>query len=153
MPTESASSSPEASEPAPTPEPWEAKTDDGAVAFVRHWFDLLNVARLEGETEPLLGVSTKDCATCNNVAELAQRLHQPGGIYDSKPWQILQISSPTKYDPPAWQVAVRVLQPAARVKLPDEKKVHETARGRKTLAATFFWRGDQWKMHEVAPVE
>ena len=55
--TPKSSSSPSASA-AIEKEPWEEKTDDGAVAFVEHWLEVFNEMQRDGDQDDLRALST-----------------------------------------------------------------------------------------------
>ena len=67
-------------EPSPSPSPtestsepsepkaWEVKSEEGAVAFAKHWIDVFNEAAATGETEELTSLTGP---TCQIVSELS----------------------------------------------------------------------------------
>jgi hypothetical protein len=81
-PSVSPSPSPSSTAPTPPPLPDAARKDTkaGAVAFVRHYVELLNYAQFTGEVRPLEEVSAKTCETCNSVAQVIDDLYAKGGM-------------------------------------------------------------------------
>jgi Family of unknown function (DUF6318) len=55
-----------------------AATAEGAAAFVRSWFDLLNRATATGDTLPLDAVSTPDCRPCKAVVRAVRSAYDGG---------------------------------------------------------------------------
>lgn len=139
--------SPTASETTAAPEPWEEQTEDGAIAFAEHWFDLLNAARLEFQTEPLAEASTPECATCSNYVSLIDKWRANGTTYVSKPWRLEQVGIISS-ERSAVRLGLRVFRPIEEIATPDG--VVEKNRGtRATYDATFHWVQGAWRMHEM----
>ncbi|MFP5335298.1 MAG: DUF6318 family protein [Actinomycetes bacterium] len=68
-------------EPTMPPEARE-QTAEGAAAFVRYWFDLVNYGYATGDTEPLELLSHPDCATCKSIADQINGRYGKGGRFD-----------------------------------------------------------------------
>ncbi|UUZ60584.1 DUF6318 family protein [Nocardioides sp. B-3] len=140
-------SSPTASETTAAPEPREEQTEDGAIAFARHWIDLLNDARLEFETEPLANASTPECATCSNYVSLIDEWQSDGTTYVSKPWRIEQVGVISS-EADAVELGLRIFRPVEEITSPVGE-VEKNRGTRATYAATFHWGDSGWRMHEL----
>ncbi|MEO5665487.1 MAG: DUF6318 family protein [Nocardioides sp.] len=140
--------SPTASETTAPPEPWEAQTEDGAIAFAEHWIDLLNAARLdETGTEGITDASTPQCASCSNIAQIIDGWQSDGIAYKSKPWTIEQVAVISS-EPKEARVGLRILRPREMLTESDGSVVRKDA-SRATYAATLEWRSGSWLMHEL----
>lgn len=66
---------------APPPLPVEAQAADvdGAAAFIRHYFDVVNYAYRTGDVAPLDAISAEGCASCLNVLDRAVQGNASGG--------------------------------------------------------------------------
>jgi hypothetical protein len=57
-----------------------AATPDGAQAFVRYWFDVLNFATATGDTAPLDTASSPACTTCVGASTAIRAVYAGGGV-------------------------------------------------------------------------
>lgn len=136
-------------EPSEEPQPWELKTNKGAVAFAEHWIDLLNDARLRADFAPLEHASTRSCETCASFLSILEQLHSPGGVYQSKPWKVEQTGVIAGVANGSAKIAVRVRAPAERVKTPTDEKVRRHAGTTDTYEATLVWGESGWRMSKL----
>lgn len=133
-----------------TPRAWEEHSEDGADAFVRHWIDLFNDARLEdGSTQALLRASTEGCATCSNFADHIERWREQGVMYQSEPWTVFQIGT-ISYSPREVSFIVGVRQPKEVIQSPGHSQ-EQNAAAEKNLRFTLRW-SHRWLTHEIAPM-
>jgi len=84
---------------APPEMPPEARegTPEGAGAFARHWFQLVNFAYLTGDTEPVKDLSHPDCKSCVSIAEQVDDHVARGGTFAGGNIEITA-ASPTSLD-------------------------------------------------------
>ena len=61
------------------PEEARQETAEGLLAFVDHWFQLVNYAYQTGDVEPLKAVTPPDCGVCGGVFETAPAAYADGG--------------------------------------------------------------------------
>lgn len=91
-PPPSPSASPIASSPSPTapalPDAARANTKAGAVAFVRHYVDLINHAQATGDVGALAAVEDNRCSSCRSVRRNLKALYESGGSIDAGEWRV-----------------------------------------------------------------
>jgi hypothetical protein len=80
-------SSPSATTPASTtpsppvmPDAAKANTKAGAVAFVKHYIDLVNYAQATGHVDVLAGVEDPGCESCANGRNALAKIYDAGGV-------------------------------------------------------------------------
>lgn len=90
-PSATPSTSPSAS-PSPTapvmPDAARENTKAGAVAFVRHYVDLINHAQATGDTKALAAVEDSRCRSCQSVRRHLRELYAGGGSIRSGDWRV-----------------------------------------------------------------
>ncbi|GAA2070215.1 hypothetical protein GCM10009821_03940 [Aeromicrobium halocynthiae] len=75
--------------PAPTmPAQAREDTDEGRVAFVAHWIDMLNYASETGQTDELEKLSAAACAGCLEYINLYQDTYEAGGFVEGAQWEV-----------------------------------------------------------------
>jgi len=91
-PTTSAPSPPATSSPTPTPAaptiPPEATehSADGAAAFVKYYYSLINYAAVTGDTSHLESASGNDCRACERLVKRYAALYAEGGHSEDPQW-------------------------------------------------------------------
>src|SRR5262245_60428107 len=75
----------------PDPEAWEVKSEKGAYAFVRHWIETLNQSGQDGNTTPLMAVSSQTCTSCKNLVDYIDEVYGNGGSIEGSGWKILSL--------------------------------------------------------------
>lgn len=147
--------SPSPTSASPTPdeaEPWEEKSDEGAVAFVEHWIGLFNTARATGNTGPLADASTEQCETCSNFVALTDRIYGEGGSVKTDGWTVARVgqlpqTGSTSVVPISVDQAPQVLQESA------EATPQRNPGGRVGMTATVRWTTSGWKMDRLDLVQ
>lgn len=76
------------------PDEAKAETDLGAVAFVKHWFALLNYGYRTGQTAPLDALTEPECAGCDSFRSTIRQLNVDGSVALSDPLLIETVNSP-----------------------------------------------------------
>lgn len=61
------------------PDAAKENTKAGAVAFVRHYVDLINYAQATGDVEPLAAAEDTGCASCAKGRETLSEIYRAGG--------------------------------------------------------------------------
>jgi hypothetical protein len=84
-PTPSVSATPS---PPALPEAAKANTKAGAIAFVRHYVDLINYLQATGDEAPLQAESADDCRSCNAVIKAANSIYEGGGHVEGGTWMV-----------------------------------------------------------------
>ena len=89
-PTPSASASPTA----PTlPASARARSKAGAVAFARHYVQLINYAGASGDTVPLQGNSLTSCVKCHDLSKGIDKIYDSGGFIAGGGWKVVAARS------------------------------------------------------------
>lgn len=144
------------STPSPTasaePEPWEVRSQAGAVAFVKHWFDAFAVA-MEGDTSELVMLSSSRCKTCTQFAARLDSIYASGGFYKSRGWRVLQAVPTDGLPPNQAHVVVRVLRPAEKYRDDARSAVHSNPNSRATYGADLQWADGSWRMARLVLVQ
>lgn len=95
----SASSSPSESPTASTapslPADAEENTKAGAIAFVKHYVDLVNHLQFKGDATPLRQASAKSCVKCKGVADGLVGLYANGGHVEGGAWVVTNARADT----------------------------------------------------------
>ena len=131
------------------PEPWEERTDDGAVAFVEHWIDEFNAMRASGDTQTLDQISTSDCESCVGSIDLTEELYQAGGGIETEGWQVLSVSEPAQANSSSPVIGLRVLQAPQRLTRESGSEPEQFSGGRADLTAYVVWRSGRWQMDRL----
>ncbi|NYD57547.1 hypothetical protein BKA08_001785 [Nocardioides marinisabuli] len=150
--TPSSSSSPSESAAAEK-EPWEEKTDDGAVAFVAHWLEVMNEAENSGDTVAFRELATDQCQTCDRIASYTDQLYESGGYSKSQAWSVQSVSEPRKGPERSTLIAVNVLTSDQKLKESSTSPVRVNEASEVTLTAYVRWTGSAWAMSEVELVQ
>jgi hypothetical protein len=145
-PSPSASDSPVAE---PTKEPWEKKTDAGAVAFAKHWMATFSEAMNSGDSAELRAISAPACNTCTAVADRIDAIESADGFYRTPGWKILRATpGPGTPDGEAL-VALRVLQGRETFKESADSEVVRYPDSRASYSARMTWSDGRWAMSEL----
>jgi hypothetical protein len=131
------------------PEPWEEKSDEGAIAFVEHWIDEFNKMRASGNTEAIDAISTSSCESCVGSIALTRELYSAGGQIDTEGWRILSISEPAEKGSEEPLIGLRVLQAPQLLTRDAEAKPERFEGGRADLTAFLVWRQGRWQMDRL----
>ena len=128
------------------PEAWEVKSEEGAVAFAKHWIDVFNEAKSSGETAELAGISTESCRSCSNFVDFLNELYGNGGRFDSTGWQVTEVSDAVSLQGSEVGVSMRIRQSPERVHRANPPRVERFPGGMVTYAAGLEWRNGSWVM-------
>ena len=141
-PTESTSAAAE-------PKAWEVKSEAGAVAFAKHWIDVFNEAKSNGETAELANMSAQSCRSCMNFVDFLDELYGSGGRFESKGWHVTQVSNPSSLQQSEADVSMRIRQSPERVHRTNPSRVERFPGGVVTYTAGLKWRDGQWVMTQL----
>lgn len=148
-PTPSASSSPSESAVAEK-EPWERKSDDGAVAFVEHWLDTFNQMQTSGSTDDFIAIATSDCQACREFVRITEQIDSEGGTLQTTGWSSRDIAVGAASTASAKELAVRLSQAAETIRYDDGREPTKYPGGKVTVLMTVVWQHGAWRMEEVA---
>ncbi|MGN6780031.1 MAG: DUF6318 family protein [Marmoricola sp.] len=83
--------------PTPTapvmPDAARANTKAGAVAFVRHYVDLLDHAIKTGDVFGVRSLTARSCGSCMRVIRQIDRIYRNGGHSDGGTWTVVNVQS------------------------------------------------------------
>lgn len=83
-------------------------TRKGAVAFVKHYIELLNYAQATGEVSDLRSASSSDCQSCSTTARRLEELYEGGGSLDGGEIKFIDDLTDHNAAEKTWLVTVRV---------------------------------------------
>ena len=138
-----ASPSPSASSTVDIPQAARAKSRKGAEAFARFYVQQSALAWMRPDASLLDGLSTKKCATCQNLYETAKTLEAQGQRYDSTPIKAGEFevfrSTDNSYvfDVALEEQSVKVLNASGEV-------VKELPKRQLKSAVAVVWQEGQW---------
>jgi hypothetical protein len=66
-------------------------SERAAAAFVKHYIDVLNYAARTLDTEPMLALSSSDCAACSSISDLLLDVEASGGHIEGGAWSVLEV--------------------------------------------------------------
>ncbi len=151
-PTPSVTTSPASPTPTATsdiPEAARKKTDAGAEAFARYFFEQVNAAWMAPNPDLIARLSDRGCKSCDALAKTATDLQKNGQRYREIPIDIVSVS--TAKDSPSGQQYVdaslvqnesNVIDGAGKIVLNDPREEFK-----RTVALS--WTGDQWTVFDV----
>ncbi|MEN8705260.1 MAG: DUF6318 family protein [Nocardioides marinisabuli] len=146
--TPSSSSSPTESAAAEK-EPWEKKSEEGAMAFIEHWIRTFNAARASGTTEQLVEVSSPSCETCSNFVALIDRIYGDGGSLQTEGWHVVQFAEPLEDTNDSLVVPISVQQAPQTLRESANSRVQKNPGGRAGFVATVTWQSGRWNMERL----
>ncbi|MFC6287617.1 DUF6318 family protein [Nocardioides sp. GCM10027113] len=147
------SATPTETEPAePAREPWERRTEAGAVAFAKHWVDEFNEAQSTGDIADLRSLSARSCKSCAGFMEQLSELYGSGGVLRSEGWRVVEANPVSGLSPSEGRIAMRVRRSPQTV-APASGPTQKFPGGVATLTAELEWRQHQWRMRELVMVE
>lgn len=131
------------------PEPWEERTDDGAVAFVEHWIDEFNTMRATGVTSELVKLSTDGCETCTNFVEYTDQIFNSGGSLETEGWSIISVSQPAEANSDRPVISLRVDQAPQVLRESRNAEPEEFTGGKANFVAYLRWADGRWLMQRL----
>jgi hypothetical protein len=90
--------------PPAMPDAAKANTKAGAIAFVRHYIELINYAQATGDVSALEKVEDPGCESCTSVRQGVHDIYSSGGHIDGGAWSAEVRSSSPRPDLSAWTV-------------------------------------------------
>jgi len=131
------------------PEPWEERTDDGAVAFVAHWVAEFNKMRATGDTSELLKLSTDRCETCTNFVEYTDQIFSSGGSLETEGWSLISVSQPAEENSDRPIISMRVDQAPQVLRESGTAEPEKFTGGKANFVAHLRWGDGRWLMHRL----
>lgn len=139
----------ESSSAAAEPKAWEVKSEEGAVAFAKHWIDVFNEAQRTGDTGALERISEPACGSCDGFVEMLDDLYGTGGRLESQGWRVLQSVPAPGMPARKPEVTLRIFRTPQRIHHGDGSEVDSFEGGRATYAARLHWRAGNWQMADL----
>jgi hypothetical protein len=147
-PSDSGSPSPSASVSIPAEAM--AQTPEGAVAFVRFYYDQLNAAWAAPNSSSLEGLADPTCGTCSNNREHAKELLTAGERVKGDSVTLIS-ASPAPGAPEGQEfVDVELHQLPAEIVAADGSVVRTVNDRKGMLRAVVIWRNDGWLIYGIA---
>lgn len=142
-PSSTASTTPASS----APRTWELPTDQGAVAFVRHWISAFNDTTSGLRLDAVSQISDASCTSCRNIEERARDLYAGGGSAKTRGW-ILSRTGRVTHDglPDHWAgLVIQIKQSPLTITTGNGDTQH--FRGHvAAYSARLRWTGSAWLM-------
>ena len=153
----SASASPSTSSPSPSatasvdiPAAARVKSDKGAEAFVRYFFDQVNKAWMTPSARLIDVNSDSGCKSCASLADTATKLQNENHRYESAPITVKSVNAvagapkgQAYVEADLFQNRSNVVDASGTVISTDRESPFE-----RTVAVV--WRGDRWLIYDVA---
>lgn len=149
LPKPSASSSPSPSATPPVlPAAAKEKTKAGAIAFVRHYVDVLNYATFSGETDTARKLDGEHCESCERMLAAIDAIYENGGQVEGGAWKPSPVSQAPQPGGNGWAVDTKISYgPQDVVPSKGAEAKHYTGGGR---LVTFLveYRSGTWAVSE-----
>lgn len=147
-PTASTSPSPSATPPV-MPAAAKEKSKAGAIAFARHYVDLINFAQSTGHVAELRAVEDAGCKSCQRADAYLEGLYKSGGSIRGGEFKIKSVSSVKNPETRGWLVELGVEFGPQVVDHPEPEKDEHPKGGQLPLNVQVAehengWRVLQW---------
>ena len=127
-----------------------AQTTDGAIAFTKYFFDLVNTSWTKPESGRLPALFTPTCSSCQNFENNAAKYVRENTRYNKTPLEILEVSSHgPAVEGPKQTVDAVVHQVPASVVDASGKSVSNAEERRGIFVSDLVWQGDGWKLTSI----
>jgi Family of unknown function (DUF6318) len=135
------------------PEAWEVKSEEGAVAFAKHWIDVFNEAGKSGDTSRLRQLSGRRCNSCSNFADMIEDLYSGGGHLETQGWSVLAAVPVNGLPDNEPRISLRIHQSPQKVYEGESGSVDSFPGGKATFSARLTWVPSSWSMSELVIIE
>ena len=145
IPTKSSSSPSATGMPAAA----KVKSEAGAIAFVKYYFDQVAIAWTVPNPDALDGLSHEDCITCADYRENAASLQKAKERYRSAPATVVSLkhmNSPSGH----MQLEMRLRQNATQQLSLDGQVVKSFSQATGTFIVDLVWTQGGWKLWGIA---
>lgn len=127
------------------PEAAMANTKAGAIAFVRHYVELINHAQRTGDVEVLAAVESPKCKSCTSVRDYLSGIYAKGGSITGGRWLVRHVSAARGLGEGNWVAEVQGMFEESAV-LASPGATPEQAKGG-SAPTTFYLKHDgEWKV-------
>lgn len=129
------------------PEEAKANTKAGAIAFVRHYVELINYAQATGDTKALAQVESRTCESCTNGRKYLYDLYSRGGHVEGGAFHPTSVQAIGKAEDADWLVLTTLKIDPEIVKRPWQSPPAKHHKGGLELASYFVtYSGDRWSI-------
>jgi hypothetical protein len=125
-----------------------AKTKAGAVAFGRHYVELINYAQATGRLDQIQGVEEAACGSCADAESYLRDLYSGGGSIRGGELRVTSIDAVRNPATHGWLVEIGVKFGPQLVDNPAPKPDQHPKGGQVPLNVQAAWRGNGWKVLE-----
>ena len=146
-PTASLSPSPSATPPV-MPASAKNQSKAGAIAFARHYVELINFAQATGHLDELRAVEDSACQSCEKAEAYVADLYQSGGSIRGGAFKIKGISTVKNPATGGWLVELGVEFGPQVVDHPTPQEDEHPKGGRLPLNVQVAWRQGEWRVLE-----
>lgn len=146
-PSPSSSTAPAATPPV-LPAAARLKTKAGAIAFARHYVDLINFAQATGRLDGLRAVEEASCKSCAKAESYLRDLYGHGGALHGGAFKVRSASALMNPATRGWLVEVGVLFGPQRVDHPSPTPDETPQGGRLPINVQVAWRSKGWRVLE-----
>ncbi len=144
------SPTPAASTPVVPSLPPEAQQDSrkGAVAFVRHYIELLNYAQATGHVDGVVALSSTACDDCDVITKRLAKLYQDGGRISGGALAVEEIDARRNAAENGWTLLVRVSSGEQTVYETGDAAPKTLPGGRRSMSFFVVRDGSDWKVKQ-----
>jgi Family of unknown function (DUF6318) len=142
----SASASPSVAIPAAA----RVKSDKGAEAFVRYFFDQVNQSWTTPDPKLIEANSEEDCKSCASLRSTAEELKKKGHKYAGTPVKVMRTKSLAGAPAAQHYVEAELLQNRVNIVDSSGRVVSTDKRDTFTRTVAVIWKGDRWLIYDVA---
>ena len=125
------------------------QTREGAVAFTRHWWEVLKDVRASGDAQPLMDITDVQCGVCAAVRNSALGAHYDGSV--EEPWPHLRVTKAEPLDEAGTAVVHAQQQEGPSKLYIDGELVEEIEGGILRFAFHLRFQGGGWVLEEIVP--
>lgn len=130
------------------PEAAKAETKAGAMAFVRHYVELVNHAQATGDIDELQSAEQAGCRSCRAAREGVRKHYQSGGSINGGDWHIDSASAIRNAAIAGWVVDLNVTFGRQTISFGSSQPDKVNEPGRMILSIQVHRSDDAWKVLE-----
>jgi hypothetical protein len=140
--------SPVSTTPSPPamPDAARANTKAGAIAFVRHYIDLINYAQATGDVGPLAAVEDAGCKSCTSARDGVRKHYASGGTVKGGNWHIRSASAIANGAISGWVVDLAMRFDRQVVSFGDSLPDKVNPASRNLISVQVSRNDDTWKV-------
>lgn len=125
-----------------------AKTKAGAIAFAKHYVQLINHAQSTGDTAPLRAVEAATCPSCKQLRSTIEALYATGAKVAGGEWVIRGLTPIRNPASGGWFIGLSIAFGPQTVERPGTGKDQKLAGGKLPINMQLVWATESWKVEE-----